>query len=275
MSDSDEQTGDEPGGDELTLEVRNGIALATLNRPDVGNALSSSLLEKLTDSFNKLKVEKTTRCAILKGAGTKAFCVGMDLMEMLESTPAQNYALLSRGGRLGDALQAIDSFPYPVIAMVKGYAMGVGLEMALACDIRVASEDSRVGMPPARLGIVYPPDGIIRFLREVGPPTTKKLFLTARHFDAREGKEMGLLDWVVPEEVIEDLTLDIAMDIMKRAPLSLIGLKRSISLLSGSGPRAAREPEITRMVREAFGSADAHEGLAAFAEKREPVFRGE
>lgn len=176
---------------------------------------------------------------------------------------------------MGEALVAIDNFPYPIIAMLSGYAFGAGLEMALACDIRVASENTRVGMPPARLGIIYPPEGINRFLREVGPLTTRKLFLTARHFSANEAKEMGLLDWVVPDEVVEDLTMDIATDIMKRAPLSLIGMKRSISLLSRNGPRAAKEPEVTRMVREAISSADAHEGLAAFAEKREPRFRGE
>lgn len=275
MSDSTEPNNVVPGDQELTLEVQNDIAVITLNRPNAGNALSSTLLRKLTDTLGKLKANKSARCAILKGAGTRAFCVGMDLVEMLEATPAENYALISRGGRLGEALQAIDNFPYPIVAMIKGYAMGAGLELALACDIRVAAENSKVGMPPARLGIVYPPDGIVRFIREVGPLTTKKLFLTARHFSAGEGKEMGLLDWVVPDEVVDDLTMEIAVDITKRAPLSLTGLKKSILFLSTRGARAASAPEITRMVREAIQSADAHEGLAAFAEKREPIFKGE
>jgi enoyl-CoA hydratase/carnithine racemase len=275
VSENVEPTGEGPLDDELLVEVDNHIAVITLNRPDVGNALSSSLLGKLTDTINGLKADNTVRCAILKGAGNRAFCVGMDLIEMLAATPAQNYGLIGRGGRLGEALVAIDDFPYPIVAMVKGYAFGAGLEMALACDIRVAAENCRVGMPPARLGIIYPPEGIVRFLREVGPLTTRKLFLTARHFGASEGKEMGLLDWVVPEEVVDDLTMDIAVDITKRAPLSLIGLKKSISILSKRGSRAASEPEITRMVREAISSADAHEGLAAFAEKREPNFKGE
>ena len=275
MSDSTEPNSVEPGDEELTLEIQNDIAVITINRPDVGNALSSSLLRKLADTLDKLKANKSARCAILKGAGTRAFCVGIDLVEMLEATPAENYALISRGGPLGEALQAIDNFPYPIVAMIKGYAMGAGLELALACDIRVAAENSKVGMPPARLGIVYPPDGILRFLHEVGPLTTKKLFLTARHFNAREGKEMGLLDWVVPDEVVDDLTTEIAVDITKRAPLALTGLKKSILFLSTRGARSASAPEITRMVREAIHSADAHEGLAAFAEKREPIFKGE
>ena len=266
--------GDPEGDNQLTLEVDNNIAVITLNRPGVGNALSSMLLRELIEMFDKLKREKLANCALLKGAGTKAFCVGMDLTEMLAATPAENYALISRGGDLRNALQAIDDFPYPIVAQVKGYAMGAGLEMALACDIRVASEESKVGMPPARLGIVYPPEGITRFLREVGPLTTKKLFLTARHFDAREAREMGLLDWVVPDEVVEQFSMDLARDIMKRAPLSLIGLKKSIALLSAHGARAATDPEVTRMVRGAISSADAQEGLAAFAEKRDPSFNG-
>lgn len=275
MSETTENSTEEEQGEELILEVENNLAVITLNRPDVGNALSSSLLTKLTETLERIEAERAARCAILKGAGARAFCVGMDLTEMLEATPAENYALISRGGLLGKALQAIDQFPYPIVAMVRGYAFGAGLEMALACDIRVAAENSKVGMPPARLGIVYPPDGIIRFLREAGPLTTKKLFLTGRQFDAREGKEMGLLDWVVPEEVVEELTMDIAADIMKRAPLSLVGHKKCISILSRRGAREVTSPEIVKLVREAYASADAHEGMAAFAEKREPVFKGE
>lgn len=275
MSETTEKTGEEQQPDELVLEVENNIAVITMNRPGVGNALSSSLLTRLARTLQQLEAEEAARCVIIRGAGNRAFCVGMDLTEMLAATPAQNYALIGRRGPLGDALHAIDEFPYPIVAMVKGYAFGAGLEMALACDIRVAAENSKVGMPPARLGIVYPPDGINRFLREVGTLTTRKLFLTARHFDAREGKEMGLLDWVVPEEVVEELTMDIAMDIIKRAPLSLTGMKKSISILSRRGARAATSPEIVMMVREAYASADAQEGLAAFAEKREPEFKGE
>jgi enoyl-CoA hydratase/carnithine racemase len=278
MSDQNESTGETPAieetEDDLLVDIENNIAALTLNRPGVGNALSSSLLDKLTDTLYELGSDKSVRCAILRGAGSKAFCVGIDLAEMLSATPPENYALISRGGRMGNALRAIDKFPYPIVAMIRGYAFGAGLEMALACDIRVASENSKLGMPPARLGIVYPPEGIARFLREVGPLTTKKLFLTARHFSATEGREMGLLDWVVPDEVVEDLTMDIAGDIMKRAPLSVVGLKKCISILSTSGPRAATEPEITRLVREAISSEDAHEGLAAFAEKRSPRFKG-
>lgn len=266
----DEGTG-EP---QLILEIDDdNIAIITLNRADVGNALSSSLLHELTQTLSELKGEKSVRCAILRGAGKKAFCVGIDLTEMLDSTPAENYALISRGGRLRDALHAVEDFPYPIIAQLQGHTFGAGLEMALSCDIRIAAEGTRVGMPPARLGITYPPEGIMRFLREVGPLTTRKLFLTARQFTALEGKEMGLIDWVIPDEVVEEFTMDMARDIMKRAPLSLVGLKKSISILAKGGRRATSDPEIAKLVREAVASEDAHEGLAAFAEKREPKFQ--
>jgi enoyl-CoA hydratase/carnithine racemase len=264
----------EPDDDQLKLKIEEDIALITLNRGDVGNALSSAMLQKLTETFAGLAKEKATRCAILRGVGSKAFCVGIDLQEMLAATPAENYALISRGGGLRDALQALDDFPYPIIAQLQGYAFGAGLEMALACDIRIAAGGTRVGMPPARLGIIYPPEGIMRFIREVGPLTTKKLFLTARHFTSLEGKEMGLLDWVVPDEVVEEFTMDMARDIMKRAPLSLIGMKKSISILARGGQRSTSDPEIAKLVRQAVSSEDAHEGLAAFTEKRDPEFSG-
>lgn len=258
---------------QLIVEVDDNMVLITLNRGDIGNALSSSMLQELAQTLNRLKREKSVRCVVLRGAGKKAFCVGIDLKEMLEATPAENYTLISRGGQLREALHALDDFPYPMIAQLQGHTFGAGLEIALACDIRIAAEGTKVGMPPARLGIIYPPEGIMRFLREVGPLTTKKLFLTARHFSALEGKEMGLIDWVVPDEVVGEFTMDMAHDIMKRAPMSLTGLKKSISILAKGGHRATSDPEIAKLVREAVASEDAHEGLAAFAEKREPKFK--
>ncbi|MHB8894518.1 MAG: enoyl-CoA hydratase/isomerase family protein [Candidatus Geothermincolia bacterium] len=267
-------TSDGKKSEELLLTIQDNLAVITLNREEAGNALSSTLLRKLTRTLKDLSSDKTVRCAVLRGAGPKAFCAGMDLKEMLGGTPAENYALISRGGRLRDALQAIDDFPLPIIAQMTGFAFGAGLEMALACDIRIGAEGTRVGMPPSRLGIVYPPEGVMRFLREVGPLTTRKLFLTARQFNAGEAKEMGLLDWVVPDEVVEEFTMDVAHDIMKLAPLSLVGLKKSISILSKGGQRATTDPVITKLVKDAIGSSDAREGMAAFAEKRDPDFEG-
>lgn len=261
---------------ELVVELRGQTAMVKLNRPERRNSLSASLLVSLADCFSQLEEDGKARCIVLRGAGEKAFCAGMDLTSVPSSTPEELVLQIASRGPLQAAVEAMENCRLPVIGMIRGYALGAGCELAMGCDLRVGSEDCRMGMPPARLGIVYAPEGIARFIRSIGLAQTKKLFLTARYFPGREAYEMGLLHFLVPDPELEAFTIQLANDVSKRAPLAISGIKRSLNILSQySAPSEDEQVEIKNLIEGAASSRDAREALAAFNEKRDPEFRGE
>jgi enoyl-CoA hydratase/carnithine racemase len=262
--------------DELLVEMRDRVALLTLNRPERRNALSSTLLASLSEALRELTAGRQARCVVLRGAGQKAFSAGMDLAALPEDAPADIRAQIEANGPLARCLDAIEESPLPFIAMIRGWCLGAGCETSMSCDLRVGSENCRMGMPPARLGIVYPPGGLQRFLRAVGPASTRKIFFSARYFDAGEALRTGMLHYVVPDAELEDFTMRLAGDIATNAPLSMSGHKRSLYHLTRPAPLPAEaEAEINELTARAFSSEDAREGLTAFAQKRDPVFKGE
>lgn len=261
---------------ELLIERADDIAIITLNRPHRRNALSSTLLVSIARTLQELAEEGEVRCAILRGAGDKAFSAGMDLSALPAGIPEDIQKQIETKGPLQLGLDAVEDCPFPVIAMIRGYCIGAGCETSMACDLRVGAEGCRMGMPPARLGIVYPPEGMHRFIRNLGYPSAKKVFLTARLFEAAEAKEMGMLDYLVPEEELEKFTLKLARDIAANAPLAVAGIKRSMRIMTGMTPLSEEEREETAAIMgKALASEDAREGIAAFREKRDPVFKGE
>jgi len=262
---------------ELLVEERDGFAVLTLNRPERRNALTASVLGLLAIELDRLAEEGATRCVIISGTGDYAFSVGMDLTAMAMATPEENQRLIGPGGPLRRAIASIEEFPYPVIAMVRGYAAGAGCELATACDLRVGCGQVLMGMPPAKLGILYPPEGIERFVRTYGLATARKLFYTARYFETEELYVMGILDFVCGEE-IEGFTRELAREIASMAPLSMKGHKAALREVAGEIAAGAEAPEraaINEMVSRAMRSEDASEGLKAFLDKRPPRFKGE
>jgi enoyl-CoA hydratase/carnithine racemase len=259
--------------DNVLLETEGAVAVLTLNRPDAGNALTAPLLESLAGKLDELARQGAAHCVVLKGTGPR-FSVGMDLNAMASGTAEENQKLISAGGPLRHALRAIEEFPYPVVAMIKGHAAGAACELALSCDMRVGCDGSRMGMPPAKLGIVYPQEGLERFLRTLGLTITRKLFYTARYFKGPELLSMGMLDFLCPDDELESYTMEVAAQLAANAPLSMKGHKKILRLLAERqevSPEVAAE--INAMVAEAIGSTDAVEGVVAFKQRRPPEFK--
>jgi|YNPBryantNP2012_1023418.scaffolds.fasta_scaffold01109_15 enoyl-CoA hydratase/carnithine racemase len=262
-------------GGELLVELDGRVALLTLNRPERRNALSSTMLVSLAETLRRLEEEGQARCVILRGAGEKAFSAGMDLSALPEGIPSDVQSLIEEKGPLAYGLDAVEECSLPVIAMIRGWCLGAGCETAMACDLRVGAQGCRMGMPPARLGIVYPPEGLQRFIRAVGPSVTRKIFLTARYFEGEEALASGMLHYLISEEQLEEFTLELAREVAALAPLSLAGHKRSLYHLTRPLPLSQEtRAEVEGLMARALASEDAREGLAAFAQKRAPEFKG-
>lgn len=245
-----------------------GVALLTISNPDKRNALDRMLLEALRFALERLDA----RCVVLTGEG-RAFCAGYDIEELL----GEGYDDSAESHHpFPAALAAIEAYPYPVLAALNGATIGGGLELAIACDLRIAADTVQLGMPPAKLGVVYGIAGLNRFLTTIGAARTRELFLTGRRIDAATAERWGLVNEVVEAEALPDAALELAREIAGNAPLSLRGNKAGIrELVAAAGaldPTVAAVLEADR--RTAFESEDLREGLRAFGEKRAPEWRG-
>ncbi|HEX4806018.1 MAG TPA: enoyl-CoA hydratase/isomerase family protein [Conexibacter sp.] len=247
-----------------------GVALLTLSNPDKRNALDRTLCESLRFTLERIDA----RCVVLTGEG-RAFCAGYDIAELLEAgyddgTDDESHHPFPT------ALAAIEAYPYPVLAALNGATIGGGLELAIACDLRIAADTVQLGMPPAKLGVVYSTAGLNRFLTTIGGARTRELFLTGRRIDAATAERWGLVNEVVEAEALHDAAVALAREIAGNAPLSLRGNKAGIrELVAAAGaldPVTAAALEVER--RRAFESEDLREGLQAFGEKRPPVWQG-
>jgi enoyl-CoA hydratase/carnithine racemase len=259
----------------LLLNRKNHICTLTLNRPEKKNSLSLELVERLASALKKLAEDDNLRVVILRGAGEKAFCSGFDIGSLPTPSTVDADQRLKSLDQVESLLQCLDRFPCPTIAMLKGFAFGLGCEMAMCCDIRIGAEDIRMGMPPAKLGLVYPWTGLQRFIQRIGLPRTKEIFFTGRTYAGDRIKELGLVDYLVPGVELEEFTSDFAEEIAANAPLALKGLKKVINLLTLSERLDdTQAKEAQAIFRATLLSEDMQEGQAAFLEKRRPRFKG-
>jgi enoyl-CoA hydratase/carnithine racemase len=246
------------------------VARLTIENPAKRNALDQEIL----DAFAATLPELEARCLLITATGP-VFSAGYDIGNLPRREFADEAEALV-AHPFSAAIEALDAFPFPAVAALNGHAIGGGLELALSCDLRVASEEAKVGMPPARLGLIYSHTGLRKFVDAIGAPRTRELFFTARNVTARTALQWGLVNDVVSADEVAERGLAYAARIAGHAPLSLSGNKRALrELLAAEGEL---DPEVERelvALREAcFHSEDFFEGVRAFAEKRPPRWRG-
>ncbi len=260
-------------GGKVVVERDGAVATVVISNPAKKNALNLGILGELRRVFGELSGEDV-RCVVLRGEGRDAFCAGYDIAAIPTRGSGEGQVLLS-SNPFDDAVRAVASFPSPVIAMLNGIAFGGGLELAVACDIRVASDQAVFGMTPARLGVIYRPAGLMRFVHAIGLPATKELFFTARTVSARRAYELKLVNRVCPPEELPQVTSEMAREIAGNAPLSIRGTKRILAMCTefrGLPPGMAEEAD--ELIRRCMESRDLAEGKKAFLEKRKPRFTG-
>jgi enoyl-CoA hydratase/carnithine racemase len=262
-------------GGKLRLDFpAEAVARITISRPEARNALDHDVLNGLTEAMPALDRGIEVRCVVLTGEG-KAFSAGYDIADIpRESFERDAEALVAHPFQA--ALDAVAAHPWPVLAAINGHALGGGLELALTADLRVCARGAKLGMPPAKLGLIYGHTGLRRFIDTIGVPRTKELFLTGRNVGAERAEQIGLVHEVVDDDAIGSAALELAAEVAANAPLSMRGNKRAIDTLRDNPILSDQlERELVELRESCFGSADFREGIAAFGEKRKPRWRGE
>jgi len=256
------------------METRGRVATLILNRPAKKNALTPDLLDLLRTHLDDLGRNDEIRTVVIRGAGDKVFSSGFDV-SFLPTTMDKEGLSRDHKNPLEVAVQSIQGYPYPVIAMINGYAFGAACELALSCDFRVAADDAKMGFPPVKLGLIYPAYGMVRIVRKIGIQPAKELFFTGRSIGPQRIRELRLVDFQVETKRLEAETYALATEISENAPLSLKGSKYIFGLVErNTEPTQAEIDKLEAMALQAFNSDDLKEGLTAFFEKRPPNFIG-
>jgi enoyl-CoA hydratase/carnithine racemase len=260
-----------PGGRLLLDEPEPGVARLTISNPGRRGALDHTIL----DGFASTMPQLDARCVIITGE-EGAFSAGYDLGDLSQSDLFANEAERLIAHPFAAAIDAVEAYPYPTVAALNGHAIGGGLELALACDLRIAASTIALAMPPAKLGLVYSHTGIRRFIDAIGVARTRELFLVGRRIDARTARSWGLVNGVAEDGRLGQEVLELAIEIAGNAPLAQLGNKRVIRAVLDGGARLDpdTERELIELRRACFSSEDFREGMRAFAEKRRPHWRG-
>jgi enoyl-CoA hydratase len=245
-----------------------GVVVVTLDRPEALNALDYRTMGELVDALEKLDSDESVRCVVITGAGDRAFAAGADIKEMAQATPvtmsvANNFARWERLKRIR----------VPLIAAVRGFALGGGCELAMACDMLVAADDATFGQPEIKLGVMPGAGGTQRLTRALGKARAMELILTGRNLSAREAYERGLVSQIVAREEVMPAALALAAEIASLPPLAVRAAKEAVNRAYELSLEAGLEFE-RRNFFMLFASDDQKEGMAAFVEKRKPEWKG-
>lgn len=255
----------------ISIEHRLPLAVVTLNRPEVRNALNAETLSELSAAFHELASDSNTRVILLTGSGGRAFAAGADIRELAALTDEQTQAFALRGQGI---FREIEQLGKPVIACIQGFALGGGCELAMACTLRIAADDARLGQPEVKLGIIAGYGGSQRLPRLVGRGAALKLLLTGGIIDAQEALRIGLVDEVVPAAQLMERAEALASEIAANAPLAITETLRAVD----EGLDLALDRALLREAAR-FGqicsSADKAEGIEAFLTKRAPAWKGQ
>lgn len=252
----------------LLLRTQDGIGVITVNRPDVRNAMNRQVMEELRDVLDRFREDAEVRAVVFTGAGEKAFVAGADIGELRGRTMLDGLA--AKMQRLYDEIESLEK---PTIAAVNGYAFGGGCELAMACDIRIAAQNARFGLPETSLSIIPAAGGTQRLARLVGKGRAVEMILTGRPVDAEEALHIGLVSRVVPQEDLIDAVREIAGQILSKGPLAVRLAKLAVQAGFETDQRTGQI--IERLAQTVlYTSEDKREGTSAFVEKRTPKFKG-
>lgn len=258
--------------DKMIAEKSDGIGWMIFNNPERHNAVSLDMWEAVIDIIADFEHDEAVRVVVVRGVGEKSFVSGADVSKFDDERAAQNavqrYDAVTEG-----AYSSLRASSKPTIAMIQGYCIGGGANLAVCCDLRICSDTAKFAIPAARLGLGYGYTRIRRLLDVVSPAFAKEIFFTARQFGAEDARIMGLVNRVLPQGELEAYVTDYARQIAANAPLTVSSIKRIV----GEALKDPMDRDLAlceRLVRECFESEDYAEGRLAFAEKRKPSFRG-
>lgn len=253
----------------IIVEKRGTVALLTVNRPDKLNALNQQVHREGVEALESFRRDDNVRVVIITGAGEKSFIAGADISEFAAQTPVTQRDLFHEK----TFFNSIDAFPKPVIAMVNGFCLGGGNEIAMACDIRICSENARFSQPEINLGIMCGGGGTQRLTNLIGEGRSMEIILTGDMIDAQTAYRFGLVNHVYPAEQLESETMKLAEKIAEKAPIALQLSKEAVKFASRSNLDEGLRREVD-LFAICFSTEDKQEGVSAFLEKRKPVFKG-
>ena len=254
----------------IVYEKSEGIATITLNRPEALNAFNKEVVSEVLQALEDIRSDESVRVVILTGAGEKAFSAGADIKAMIGMNASKARELSLMGEKLCLALENLEK---PVIAALNGYALGGGLEVAMSCDLRIASENSRMGQTEINIGLIPGWGGTQRLTRLVGRTKAKEMVFTGKMIDAKTAEQLGIVNMVVPADKFREAVRQFALELASKAPVAIKVAKALIDKGAEIGLDSALALE-----REGFGvvasTEDLQEGVNAFTDKRKPVFKG-